>query len=392
MFDIWETISLLRQPCLSRAATGPAVSDEGLVKDTIFRSIDDLLWEDVETAMCERRAERFDETLYTDDKWLTTSALQKCIRRGHRDLAERYARSGVRMDANHTFRRLAIIALEDVGLGDLRLVAASLAILGDKRRRQRLGEERLAVYLATELSSAMKSRLSCEMLSLVEYDIETAKIAEPIASLQPTALSEIFVSEDAGSSRQIIALWMLLGTDQLRSQRLSPKPGAGRRGLLNLLTQQSAPLIFHYIVRMGLSRCRDTLAIPYVCLALLAARHPFWQVIRSDIPEVELIGSYPSFAYDMHTWIGRRALKQFEVNCSEFLKAGGVQDVGNFIFSIEGGALNARVMTTSSDRIRRKATQLELFGREGPCIELDQVSDDLLYQLDTIRRRAAVNA
>lgn len=393
MFDVWNSIASLRQPCLMRAVPDAAIGDDGVVEDRLLRSIDEILWEEVEKGVLESRLPAFQiEQLYTADKWLTTSALQKCIRRGQRDLAERYARSGIRIDADHTFRRLAIIALEDLGLGNLKLIAATLAILGNKRRRRRIGEERLAAYLAMQMSSSIKSRLACDMLSLVEYDPKTTKTAEPLSKFDAAALSQIALNKEAGLTKQVISLWFLHGTARLRSQQLVSVVGAGWRRLLELLITQRAPLIFHYIVRMGISRCRDSLAIPYVVLAKFAERSPLVQTVRSDIPRPELIGAYPTFAYDMHTRIGRRAIKEFEVNCTDELRSAHVQDVGNLVFVLDGGVLDQRITGSEPSRIAQLATRLELFGQDRQCSNISDQRADLISKLDEIRRRVAVSA
>ncbi|MBX7532047.1 hypothetical protein K3165_03805 [Qipengyuania sp. 1XM1-15A] len=393
MFDVWESIHQLGQQCLIRAVTEPAIDSEGVVKDSILRSIDRLLWDEVESAVFESRVRPFQhDSLYTADKWLTTSALQKCIRRGHSELAERYVRSGVRIDADHTFRRLAIIALEDVGLGDLKLIATTLAILGNKLRRRSLGEERLAVHLAVQMSRAIKSRLSCEMLSLVEYDNEAGKIAERVSGLDAVALSNIVQSEDFGSTRQLVSLWLLHGTDRLRSRQLVSIAGQGQRGLLRLLIDQSAPLIFHYIVRMGLSRCRDSLALPYVLLAKFADQNPLLCTVRGETPRPTLIGSYPYFAYDMHTRIGRRAIKEFEFCFGEEVRSMGVRDVGNLVFALEGGLLDERVIGCGADDIHQTSTCLEVFEQRHLGSDIGNSFADLTSNLQEIRRRAAVSA
>lgn len=393
MFDVWGSIHQLSQPCLIRAVTAPAIGSEGVVKDSILKSIDSLLWEDVERAVLESGVHPFQhESLYTADKWLTTSALQKCIRRGHSELAERYARSSVRIDADHTFRRLAIIALEDVGLGDLRLVATTLAILGNKKRRRSLGEERMAVHLAVQMSSAVKCRLACDMLSLVEYDKEADKVAKRLAGLDALALSNIVRSENFGSTKQLVSLWMLHGTERLSSRHLVTIAGEGQRGLLRLLIEQRAPLIFHYIVRLGLSRCRDSLAIPYSVMATVADQNPHMPTVRSDIPIPPLIGSYPSFAYDMHTRIGRRAIREFEVNCTKQLGKMGVRDVGNLVFALEGGLLDVRLNGGSISRISEEAMALEVFSDNQTCATFGNILAELLPQLNEIRRQAAVSA
>lgn len=393
MLDVWESVHELSQPCLIKAVTESAIGSEGVVKDSILRSIDNLLWEGVERAVLEREVRALQhESRYTADKWLTTSALQKCIRRGHGDLAERYARSSVRINADHSFRRLAIIALEDVGLGDLRLVATTLAILGNKQRRRSLGEERLAAFLAVQMSSAVKCRLACEMLSLVEYEKEAAKIAERLTDLDPVAVSNIMRCEGFGSTTQLVSLWLLHGTDRLRSRRLAPLAGQGYQGLLRVLNEQRTPLIFHYIVRMGLSRCRDSLVIPYAVTGTFADQNPLMQVIRSDIPRPELMGSYPSFAYDMHTRIGRQVIREVALRFDEELRSMGVRNVANLVFALEGGLLNERVTGCGAGDISQIARSLEVFEQRRLGLDIGGPLAKLVSKLDEIRRRVAVSA
>ncbi len=391
MFDVWETLYALRQPCLMRAPTEAVISADRVVTSSMLRALDELLWEDVERATLESEIYPCQaDSLYTSDKWLTTSALQKCIRRGHSDLAERFGRSGVRIDADHCFRRLAIVALEDIGLGDLKLIATTLAVLGDRRRRERLGEERLAAFLSREMSSSLKSRLACEMLSLVEYNPQSSSIAEQLSGLDEQTLGRIVREREFGSSKQLIALWLLHGSDRLRCQKLRSIKGAGQWGVLRLLTAQGAPLIFHYIVKMGLSRCRDSLAIPYVLLERFADANPLLKTARDSIPKPEMIGSYPSFAYDMHTRPGRFALKQAEAMFRSQLSAAGVRSFGNLVFALEGGCCARRVSSACTQAIRSRATGFELFERDG--LAIDRVLADLnpIPHIDEFRRQAAV--
>lgn len=278
-----------------------------------------------------------------------------------------------------------------MGLGDLKLIAATLAVLSDKRRRQRIGEERLAAYLATRLSGAVKSRLACEMLSLVEYDPESLSVAKPLCGLNEPTLSRVFREEPFGSARQVISLWLLHGTDRLRSRLLMPNKGYGWRALLRLMAQLKLPLISHYIVRMGLSRCRESLTIPYVSLAKFADQRPILRTSENDIPRPTLIGSYPSFAYDMHTRIGRRAIKMFEINFTSQLRILGVRDVGNLVFALEGGVLDEQVTGCGASDIHQIATRLEVFEQRRPGSDIADPFANFSSILNEFRRRAAVS-
>jgi hypothetical protein len=67
--------------------------------------------------------------------WIAMSALQKAIRRGHEDLAHRAAATLLVDAPDRLWRRLAIIAFEDVGLANIDTVGIVTASLGGKRLR-----------------------------------------------------------------------------------------------------------------------------------------------------------------------------------------------------------------------------------------------------------------
>jgi len=158
------------------------------------------------------------------------------------------------------------------------------------------------------------------------------------------------------------------------------------------MVDQSAPLIFHYIVRVGLSRCRDSLAIPYVLLARFADQNPLLCTMRSQIPRTTPIGPYPLFAYDMHTRIGRRAIREFEVRFAEDIRSMGVRNLGNFVFALEGGLLDQRVTGSGAGDIAQIATSLEVFEQRRPNLDISDPFAHLFSKLDEIRRQLAVSA
>ena len=60
--------------------------------------------------------------LTKEDKWLLVSCLQKSVRKGFVDLAIDYASKLYDLERSYLVYRLSIIAVEDVGLGNLSLV------------------------------------------------------------------------------------------------------------------------------------------------------------------------------------------------------------------------------------------------------------------------------
>ena len=70
----------------------------------------------------ETEAHPFPDALNAD-RYLAMSALQKAIRRGNEPVALRAALSLLRGNARGFWRRLGIIAFEDVGVGSERLIS-----------------------------------------------------------------------------------------------------------------------------------------------------------------------------------------------------------------------------------------------------------------------------
>lgn len=372
---------------MSALATDP----DGRPTRAILKGIDETLWEYIERSYLEASVRPFrNDHRYTEDKWLTTSALQKCIRRGHTELAEIYARSSVHIDSDHAFRRLAVIALEDIGLGDLRLVAASLAVLSDKRRRQRLGEAGLAAFLATEMSLAVKCRAACDLLSVVDFDKRAYPIAEALALLRMSELQARILEGPFASTRQVASLMMLFGTTRFGSANLPTYQGAGTTGLHQLMSIIGAPLVLHYIVQQGLSRCRDSLAIPYALSARQLDKETIYDLQHSKVSGAEMIGAYPCFAYDTHTRPGRYAIRQLESERADVVRAAGIKNMGNLVFAIEGGVSDRRIDHPELQKLAAGATRLEVFG-PGSHAKLGQAASEQLPLLNKFRRQVAVS-
>ena len=91
------------------------------------------------------------------DPWVASSLLQKAIRRGDADLAERAAVSLYRRRGRGIWRRLCVIAFEDVGVGSVEAVVETIAIGTDPALRID-GDEPALRHVARILALASKDR------------------------------------------------------------------------------------------------------------------------------------------------------------------------------------------------------------------------------------------
>jgi replication-associated recombination protein RarA len=93
------------------------------------------------------------------DKWVANSLLQKSVRRGEVEIAERAALTFLEQGGSAIWRRLLIIAFEDLGAASYKVVAKTVAGSTDAGWRKRCGgNAKVATNLARILAEAPKSR------------------------------------------------------------------------------------------------------------------------------------------------------------------------------------------------------------------------------------------
>jgi replication-associated recombination protein RarA len=73
------------------------------------------------------------------DPWVVSSLLQKSIRRGERELAERALFTFFQLKGAAIWRRLMVIAFEDVGIGSVDALITTVAAAGDSAWRKNYG-------------------------------------------------------------------------------------------------------------------------------------------------------------------------------------------------------------------------------------------------------------
>ncbi len=82
----------------------------------------------------------------TADPWLLASLLQKTIRRGDLQLARRAGHQLLNVDPSRLWRRVMVVGLEDIGLGDPKCAVAVMALATLPQARRLLGGNALARY------------------------------------------------------------------------------------------------------------------------------------------------------------------------------------------------------------------------------------------------------
>jgi replication-associated recombination protein RarA len=92
------------------------------------------------------------------DPWIAISLMQKAIRRGETATAQRAALTLYAAKKSATFRRLLIIASEDVGVGSIEALAAVSGAADAASRREQGGDIPVLLNLVRQLSEVPKDR------------------------------------------------------------------------------------------------------------------------------------------------------------------------------------------------------------------------------------------
>jgi hypothetical protein len=129
----------------------------------------------------------------TNDRWVLVSNLQKSIRRGLVPTAVGTATKLMTVDPRYFWRRLMVVAYEDVGYGDINRCHDLLKTFRREALQRDLGPERVAQFFAHELATARKSRSLCDALAMLEFSVRREEYErQTFALTEPQLLARVY--------------------------------------------------------------------------------------------------------------------------------------------------------------------------------------------------------
>lgn len=293
--------------------------------------------------------------------WLAMSLLQKAIRRGHEQFALTAAATLIAISPDRLWRRCAVIAFEDIGVADLETVSLVVASQSGNAFRERIGGDwTVASYLSRRMVHAAKCRAADDLLMVAERHPAYERNRLDLTFMTTRELIDIATST-APLPRRALALWFAIGTDKspsryLRTRRGEPNP------VFDALCEVGLP---HSVVELAREGFRKTgeMICPFLPMLLSLKPHEPTVVSDDDFPPEAMCGSFPSWAVDMFSRAGRKALAQFLAtdclttrwihrNVSPLQK---IDFLGNILFAIESGLLRHRYRWQVADELRRLA-------------------------------------
>jgi hypothetical protein len=241
------------------------------------------------------------------DKWLVSSALQKCIRRGLVELAQCAAARYHQLDPAGLWRRLIAIAFEDIGAADPEALieTVTVATCGDWRAKH--GETRVLAYIVERLAKAPKDR-SADLLILAAHHhptLDCLRAACREASMERR--QGLLADQSLGIAVRAVAAWFSSGLEFPRQHFVGPG------SLLGLAAEYRALGVgdeFVEAAMMAARRTREplTIAVPLVWLEIQHSGSP--KISDATIADTPVVDGLPLCAIDEHTRPGKQAINR----------------------------------------------------------------------------------
>lgn len=299
--------------------------------------------------------------------WMAASLLQKAIRRGDVPRTQLAASSLMATDPTRFWRRLGVIAFEDIGLANLPLVGqVTVALRGKTYRRAFGGDARVAIGLATDLARSPKNRAADDLLCVLTDHPMIPRLTRKMTAMSEGQLLDVVVGSTDVVKRCVAAQIFAINCN-------SPL-----HKVAAMLTDASGvcPSVAWLVVN-GWTRTRTMLPL---LVGLLTQENELKQPNPDDqMPDEVKIAGMPGWALDMFTREGKEAIRRLMAGDSDvaryardtFPYAGRTRLLGEAVFRVESGLLRHRRDGPMGQRLR---SQME---RECLGIEIDQ-ADTLL--------------
>jgi hypothetical protein len=244
------------------------------------------------------------------DPYLLSSTMQKAIRRGDTAIARRAGHQLYTLDRARLWRRLAVVALEDIGIADVTVAAELVGIATWPAARRLIGGDSPALDIAImRACRAAKDRTGDHLASIIGR--ETIPSADRVAlrTASPNALLAMIASSDLPWERRLRAAVIASG----RSDDSMQPVAAGLDAVFDVLHELGVPSLLIFACESYAARQRDALPVLVPFAAMLCATGCMTdthRVVTHDLPPAELIGTLPSYSLDpVNTRIGKRAVE-----------------------------------------------------------------------------------
>lgn len=331
------------------------------------------------------------------DAWTASSLLQKAIRRGETEYAQAAAINFHKLRGNAIWRRLTLIAYEDIGIGDLPLCGDIARYAIDRNVRRQAGTDgEIILELTKRMSTAPKNRETDYLICTAKQATFTEDLRASVAGRSIAQMVETAADPRTPLLERATAAWMASGIN-----------GGGPR----VLSKGDLPSLMRAFEEIGLppgvstaieGASEKTLEpiVMMVALLWLAIRETREapMTLREPAPRSVLCGGLPSYTFDKHTRLGKQAIKQLLRENSvvrdciaDFVPEYKAIEVASMAaFYADAIALNHRIIWTKSDVLFALGRKTDMTKIGTPDQGVEPITNIVLANLDQlneIRRR-----
>lgn len=295
------------------------------------------------------------------DRWLAASVLQKAVRRGDVGYALGAAAALWHHDRQKLYTRLAVIAAEDVGIGNPALVADVLTAVSSSVWRRRVGCLRVALFITRQLCESVKSRIADDLYIQAERAPEYAQLRTRLAIADDETLAAIVADVDAELVERGLALWLQAGTRKFPSEMMPPRHGVVTDAIESVRAL-SAPvaLIESSIAVVGRLSHPLSLFMPLIWQEV--QKHGAELVVQhSVIPAPIEIDGVPLYSADLFTRTGGASFRRLQ-KAVPALQQFSTRQVGLANFYREGALLDKALTSPLLDAFRQAGEMADMEG------------------------------
>ena len=162
------------------------------------------------------------------DSWIARSIMQKAIRRGMTSLALQAAATLMTTDRRVLWKRLIVTALEDLGIGEVDLLARILAAHGDREWRASVGGEwSVVAYLVGQACLGTRCQAANDLWNAAKNDPALDAFKTSLCDASLDDLLAAIVDEDREIGERGAAVLIATGDDAGPAAPTHIAPDAG---------------------------------------------------------------------------------------------------------------------------------------------------------------------
>ncbi len=244
---------------------------------------------------------------FVTDKWLLSSALQKLIRRGQSVQSIAIALRLHQVDPTYLKRRMPIIAMEDIGIGDI-AVCQEVFIVCSSSKWWGTDVTKTISLLSSSMANAVKSRSACDAFCLTEVHPDHSSLLPGLLRSDTATLIRIACDVKRSQLHRLLVLRVLGG--------ITVKENGSYRTLsrcdLPALEAVGAALDIPPTIRWLMARQQKSAGMAAMLPIAFEAAQNAVVLEKQEFPHaMQSLDGIPLCALDQYTQLGKTALRQF---------------------------------------------------------------------------------